>query len=229
MSLNLCTGMWRTTVRQIRNPNQTRRPIQACFSSSSSSSSSSDNEKKGGFRPRRPSTYRQDVKSKRFSFLQSKTKSSSSDTKKEVDTESLTDMNNTAEWQRDPEEWIDFLKQIKANNETVDAESGLRMMDFFTAARGSTEDLVGRRRALMYDDDPDSIVQELERISQQELYENDFKLGEEDLTQQTNTDNDEDEDEDEMDDGTDPNQLAYGDWYVLLLLLLLHILFLKTL
>lgn len=214
MSSNL--SLWRTASRQIRTPaNQqisTRKAI-VCFSSSSSSS----DEKKGMFRPRRPSTYRQDWKSKRFSFLQPKASNNSNTIE---DKDSLTDFNNTAEWQRDPEEFIDFVREMKDNNDMT-AESSMRLMDFFTAARGSTEDLVGRRRALMHDEDPDAILQELKRISQQELFENDFKLGDEDATQKS-TDNDNDEDEDEMDDGSDPNQLAYGPWYVLQIPIILH-------
>ena len=101
---------------------------------------------------------------------------------------------------------------IKSGNE-LDIESQLKMMDFFTSLPGSTEDLVGSRRAVALEalqgEDPDLILQKIDEIVEQE------RLRYMDLppTERITLD----EMNNEASTGSTkipPNQLAHGDWYV---------------
>lgn len=110
------------------------------------------------------------------------------------------------EWEKDPKQLLEFWEGLSKNRNEQTAEDHLRLADFWTAARGSTEDLVGRRRALMDEEDPESIIRELERM-QEEEQSRDFRLGEDDILPP-----DKDSITDDFNDGSDPNQLAYGPW-----------------
>ena len=97
----------------------------------------------------------------------------------------------------------------------LDIESQLKMMDFFTSAPGSTEDLVGARRAVALEalegEDPDQILQKIDEIVEQE------RLRYMDLppTELITLD----EMNNESSTGSTripPNQLAHGDWCVLI-------------
>eukprot|EP00529_Nitzschia_sp_RCC80_P020859 CAMPEP_0113473082 /NCGR_PEP_ID=MMETSP0014_2-20120614/17855_1 /TAXON_ID=2857 /ORGANISM="Nitzschia sp." /LENGTH=401 /DNA_ID=CAMNT_0000365827 /DNA_START=282 /DNA_END=1487 /DNA_ORIENTATION=+ /assembly_acc=CAM_ASM_000159 len=93
----------------------------------------------------------------------------------------------------------------------LDIESQLKMMDFFTSAPGSTEDLVGSRRAVALEalegEDPDQILQKIDEIVEQERLRY-MDLPPTELITQA-------EMEKEASTGSTkipPNQLAHGDW-----------------
>jgi len=99
----------------------------------------------------------------------------------------------------------------------LDPEELLKMADYITAEEGSTEDLVGERRALALDgwddEDREEYLQEVnefveeERIKQMGLDEqeaNNSYTGE--------ADDDEDEDYEDPEEQRDINQIAHGDW-----------------
>ena len=97
----------------------------------------------------------------------------------------------------------------------LDIESQLKMMDFFTSSPGSTEDLVGARRAValeaLQDEDPDHILQKIDEIVEQERLRYMDLPPTDPITL----------DEMNKEAGTGstkipPNQLAHGDWYVFL-------------
>lgn len=104
----------------------------------------------------------------------------------------------------------------------LDVETQLKMMDYFISAPGSTEDLVGERRALSLESwdgqDRDAIEREIDRLIHQERIDY-MELPELDVPTLA---------EMEQESGTGSNkvptnQLAHGDWYVQLLLLNLTI------
>lgn len=158
-----------------------------------STKSSDKNGDESGFRPRRRSNYRVDEKKQKQRGME----------------RHASRKFKAMEWEKDPKEMIDFLEGTSKNLDEQNAEDHLRLADFWTSARGSTEDLVGRRRALMDEEDPESIIRELERM-QDEEQTRDFRLGEDDLGDNQETNND--MNGRMMDDGSDPNQLAHGPW-----------------
>jgi len=96
----------------------------------------------------------------------------------------------------------------------MDIETQLKMMDYFTSAPGSTEDLVGERRALAFDlgegQDRESFLAEMDRIVEQEsldyleLPKSDYYTEEEFQKKAANQDG--------VTDRIPPNQLAHGEW-----------------
>jgi small subunit ribosomal protein S5 len=92
-----------------------------------------------------------------------------------------------------------------------DIEAQIRMMDFFTSDPGSTEDLVGARRAVSLEalegEDPDAILAEIDRLVDEERTEYmdlppSDPIGVDDLLQETNKGSSQ----------IPPNQLAHGEW-----------------
>ena len=100
----------------------------------------------------------------------------------------------------------------------LDPEELLRMADYITAEAGSTEDLVGERRALALDgwddEDREEYLKELddfvekERVNQMEFNESEAKYS---YTGEEGKDVDDDYEED-PEDQRDINQIAFGDW-----------------
>jgi hypothetical protein len=95
-----------------------------------------------------------------------------------------------------------------------DVEANLRMMDFFTSPQGSTEDLVGSRRAVsleaLPDEDVPSILQEMDRLVEEErvLY---MDLPPTDVVSPSDIRKEENKGSNQI----PKTQLAHGDWYVL--------------
>lgn len=86
-------------------------------------------------------------------------------------------------------------------------ESSLRMADFMTARPGTTEHLVGERRAMMDlwdNEDREEFMTGLDRLVEEERVRS-MELGDDDMEPPHETDLKEDEE-------ADPNQLVHGDW-----------------
>jgi len=100
------------------------------------------------------------------------------------------------------------------------ADEFLRDMDYLTSLPGSTEDLVGERRALSFETDSEEekerYLQNIDRIIEEQRV---IDLGLEPYDQDDNDDNKGGVDpEIDMNDpftSINPNQLAHGEWYVL--------------
>jgi hypothetical protein len=101
--------------------------------------------------------------------------------------------------------------QTQAKRPSLDIESQLRMMDFFTSAPGSTEDLVGSRRAIALEafdgENTDDIMAEIDRLVDQERI--DYMdlpptdpIGLDDINREVNKGSNQ----------IPLNQLAHGDW-----------------
>lgn len=104
----------------------------------------------------------------------------------------------------------------KRSGHALDIEGQLRMMDFFTSAQGSTEDLVGSRRAAALEayqgEDPDDVLRRIDELVHQERIDYMDLPPTEPVTL--------DQMQKESSTGSTripPNQLAHGDWYVVLL------------
>jgi hypothetical protein len=101
--------------------------------------------------------------------------------------------------------------QTQAKRPSMDVESQLRMVDFFTSAPGSTEDLVGSRRAVALEafdgENTDDIMAEIDRLVDQERI--DYMdlpptdpIGLDDINREVNKGSNQ----------IPSNQLAHGDW-----------------
>jgi hypothetical protein len=105
------------------------------------------------------------------------------------------------------------IRRLRQNNATgeLDLETQLKMMDYFTSATGSTEDLVGERRALALEsfegEDRDELLAEIDRFVNQERVEY-MDLPE---TEPITLD-DMKREESGGSTAIPPNQLAHGDW-----------------
>lgn len=111
----------------------------------------------------------------------------------------------------------DALRDYKRSREIwgpegqPDVEAQLRMADYVTAAAGSTEDLVGERRALaMGTWDEEDKIDFLKDLDAAVVEQRTKEMG---LEDDDVLDEDGDEIKDEgLEEGEDPNQLAHGDW-----------------
>ena len=103
------------------------------------------------------------------------------------------------------------MQAKKGPSGEVDIESQLRMMDFFTSAPGSTEDLVGSRRAISLEaldgENTDDIMAEIDRLVDQERI--DYMdlpptdpIGIDDINREVNKGSNQ----------IPSNQLAHGEW-----------------
>jgi hypothetical protein len=103
--------------------------------------------------------------------------------------------------------------KVTMSGNELDIESQLKMMDFFTSAPGSTEDLVGARRAVSLEalphEDPNAILQQIDRLVEQERLQY-MDLPPTDLV----TIDEMNQDATTGSTRIPPNQLAHGDWYV---------------
>ncbi len=97
-----------------------------------------------------------------------------------------------------------------------DIEAHLRMMDFFTSPPGSTEDLVGARRAValeaLPDEDVSTIMEEIDRLVEEERV-NYMDLPPTDPISLLDLKNEESTGSNQI----PKTQLAHGDWYVVVL------------
>lgn len=107
------------------------------------------------------------------------------------------------------------LKMLRRELEQgeMDLETKLKMMDYFTSAPGSTEDLVGERRILALET-PDAqerlaLMAEIDRLVEKERLDNMELPATEPITM-------EDLEKEQSSGSTQipHNQLAHGDWYV---------------
>jgi hypothetical protein len=101
---------------------------------------------------------------------------------------------------------------LNPQDDPLDVETQLKMMDYFTAAPGSTEELVGERRALAYDmwdhEDRDEYAKGIDAMIDEERV-NYLEL--DPLERVTDAEITMDSDTVQIPE----NQLAHGDWYVL--------------
>jgi hypothetical protein len=101
---------------------------------------------------------------------------------------------------------------LNPQDDPMDVETQLKMMDYFTAAPGSTEELVGERRALAYDmwdhEDRDEYAKGIDAMIDEERVN---YLDLDPLERATDEDIAVDSDAVQIPE----NQLAHGDWYVL--------------
>jgi hypothetical protein len=101
---------------------------------------------------------------------------------------------------------------LNPQDDALDVETQLKMMDYFTAAPGSTEELVGERRALAYDmwdhEDRDAYAKGIDAMIDEERV-NYLELD------PLERGNDEEIAADADTVRIPENQLAHGDWYVL--------------
>lgn len=101
------------------------------------------------------------------------------------------------------------------NSETgsqFDVETQMRMMDYFTSEPGSTEELVGERRALAFDlwdfEDRDQFAADVDKAIEEE------RIASLDLPSTEKAADSEELEQEDMSETSQipPSQLAHGDW-----------------
>jgi hypothetical protein len=101
---------------------------------------------------------------------------------------------------------------LNPQEDPLDVETQMKMMDYFTAAPGSTEELVGERRALAYDmwdhEDRDEYAKGIDSMIDEERVDG---LELDPLERVTDAEVGENSDSVRIPE----NQLAHGEWYVL--------------
>lgn len=108
-------------------------------------------------------------------------------------------------------------QSANAGANSSDLESQLKMMDFFTSEDGSTEDLVGARRAAAADTyggpaEADEMLQRIDQLVDAERFEYMELPTTEDLFPQGGRKSSDDGDEDGNSIRIPHNQLAHGEW-----------------
>jgi hypothetical protein len=98
----------------------------------------------------------------------------------------------------------------------LDPEELLKMADYLTAESGTTEDLVGERRALALDgwddDDREDYLREVDEFVEQErIKQMGFEEAEKAYSH-TGEEIESEDDEIDPEDERDINQIAFGDW-----------------